>query len=185
VSGVFFEYVADRGRSEYLHKSEDFRPSNPFHPRKKIKFYDLHWNQQSAAPEALRELQQEGGFVLCWVPVLKNDKNGAVYGDFPTPFPIGPPGPERFIDAARWLIHMKLNDPMPDPSQRRITPMFTDRATGRQLTVDKFDLTNKKELPASLQRKGKALTPAALNELYSPTASGSAGEMLTRQQGRP
>ena len=125
--------------------------------RDKIKFYDLHWNQQSATPEALRKLQQEGGFMLCWVPVLKNDKNGAIYGDSPTPFPIGPPGPERFIDAAKWLIHMELNDPMPDPSQRRITPMFTDRATGRQLTVAKFDFTIKKVLSASLQRKGKKL----------------------------
>jgi len=66
------------------------------------------------------------------------------------------------------LILMELNDPMPDPSQQRITPMFTDRATGRQLTVDKFDLTIRKVLSASLQRKGKALTPAALKkELYS------------------
>jgi len=33
-------------RSEYLHKSEDFNHLIHF-TRDKIKFYDLHWNQQS------------------------------------------------------------------------------------------------------------------------------------------
>ena len=80
---------------------------------------------------------------------------------------------------------MELNDPMPDPSQRRITPMFTDRATGRQLTIEKFDLTIKKVISASLQRKGKSPTPAALKELCSLRSFRVGGENAHEAAGAP
>ena len=155
-------------RSELLLKSGDF-DFNLHLTRNHLKFYDVHWVRFPPTKEFLTRLLREGGWILSYSPVLKNDPTGKIWGNAPTPFRIQSAASSvpRFIDCVPWLIQMELNDLMPDEDLRKVTPLFVDTATKTTLRVAKFDQVFINVLRASYARKRIFKSEAEVRKILS------------------
>jgi hypothetical protein len=154
-------------RAEFLRKSGAF--NRHLHlTRNHVTFFDKHWVRTPTVPASLRRLRVEGGWMLFRPPVLKNDPRGEIWGDSPTPFPIGmcKKKPGSFIDYASWQIDMELSDPIEDVAVRARTPMFVDPRVGVQMTARTFDSILMKLLQGAYKGKGLSPTLDEVRKIY-------------------
>ena len=146
-------------RAEFLRKSGAFNPHLHL-SRNHVTYFDHKWKRISPSSTNLRQLREHGGYMLFLPPALKNDPRCEIWGDSPTPYPIGPCRRLKqtaFIDYGWWQIELELASPLICEQQRKDTPMFVDPSTGCQMQVRVFDKILMDLLQqASLRRKRTA-----------------------------
>jgi hypothetical protein len=100
-------------------------------------------------------------------PSLKNDPRCEIWGDSPTPFPLGPLGKANaFIDYGHWQLELEIDDPIIGEEERKEAPMFRDPRTGKQLTASAFDTMAMNAINDAYEEKGVFLSLAEVKEMY-------------------
>ena len=185
-TGMMTAFTNELRRSEFLEKKKNTFNGNKHLSRANLSFYNKSWKKVDPSPFNLKELQMNGGWLLFVPPTLKNDPRGNIFGDSPTPFPLGSLGKtDAFIDFGAWILRMELDDPLLIPEQRRRTALLVDPGTHEPLSTYTFDKVLIILIQAAYCLQGVSMTEKEARALFGIHSFRVGGDNAHKKAGTP